>query len=299
MRLSSLRYLIKQGWKNMAANRLMTFASVGVLTACLIITGIAALVFINVNSLVNYMADQNEIVVYLTPEVPDEQAAAMNDQIAAMPNVLEVEYNSKADAFAQVQEWLDSYGNLLTNYEQIFPARFFVTVEDLTLIEQTNTALAALPGVDYTQVPTDLTGIIISIKNAVTYGGLGLVIILAVVAIIVISNTIRLTVFNRRREISIMKYVGATNTFIRLPFFVEGMTVGLIAGVLAAGLVCAGYYFVYNYLMDMYNTWVMSIMHNIFTLESIWPYVVAGFAVFGVLIGGFGTATSVRKHLKV
>ncbi len=299
MRLSSLRYLIKQGWKNMAANRLMTFASVGVLTACLIITGIAALVFINVNSLVNYMADQNEIVVYLTPEVPDEQAAAMNDQIAAMPNVLGVEYESKADAFAQVQEWLDSYGNLLTNYEQIFPARFFVTVDDLTLIEQTNTALAALPGVDYTQVPTDLTGIIISIKNAVTYGGLGLVIILAVVAIIVISNTIRLTVFNRRREISIMKYVGATNTFIRLPFFVEGMTVGLIAGVLAAGLVCAGYYFVYNYLMDMYNTWVMSIMHNIFTLESIWPYVVAGFAVFGVLIGGFGTATSVRKHLKV
>ncbi len=299
MRLSSLRYLIKQGWKNMAANRLMSFASVGVLTACLIITGIATLVFINVNSLVNYMANQNEIVVYLSPEVPDDQAAAMNEQIAAMPNVLEVTYESKADAFTQVQAWLETYGNVLNNYEQIFPARFFVTVEDLTLMEQTGTALDALPGVDYTQMPTDLTGIIITIKNAVTYGGLGLVAILAVVSVIVISNTIRLTVFARRREISIMKYVGATNTFIRLPFFVEGMTVGLISGVLAAGLVCAGYYFVYNYLMDMYNTWIMSIMHNIFTLDVIWPYVVAGFAVFGVFIGGFGTATSVRKHLKV
>ncbi|MDL2252494.1 permease-like cell division protein FtsX [Ruminococcaceae bacterium OttesenSCG-928-I18] len=299
MRLSSLRYLIKQGWKNMAANRLMTFASIGVLTACLIITGIATLVFVNVNNLVDYLANQNEIVVYLLPETPEEQAVAMNEQIASMQNVLEVEYNSKTDAFEEVEQWLDTYGNLLQNYEQIFPARFLVTVEDLNFIEQTNAELAALPGVDFTQVPSDLAGIIITIKNAVTYGGLGLVAILAVVSVIVISNTIRLTVFARRREISIMKYVGATNAFIRLPFFVEGMTVGLIAGILASAVVCTGYYFVYQYLMEMYNTWVMSLMNNIFTLENIWYYVAGGFAVFGILIGGFGTATSVRKHLKV
>ncbi len=299
MRLSSLGYLIRQGWKSMAANRLMTFASVGVLTACLIITGIATLVFANVNSLVEYLANQNEIVVYLKPEVPEEQTIAMKDQITAMPNVLAVEYNSKADAFQQVEEWLDTYGDLLANYEQIFPARFLVTVDDLTLIEQTNTELKALPGVDFTQVPSDLAGIIITIKNAVTYGGLGLVAILAIVSVIVISNTIRLTVFARRREISIMKYVGATNAFIRLPFFVEGMSVGLIAGVLASGVVIAGYYFVYNYLLEMYNTWVMSLMNNIYTLDFIWPYVLGGFALFGVLIGGFGTGTSVRKHLKV
>ncbi len=299
MRFSSLRYLMKQGWKSLAANRLMTFASVGVLTACLIITGVAALVFVNINSLVAYMADQNEIVVYLLPEVTDEQAAAMHEQIAAMSNVLEVEYNSKQDAFAQVQTWLEDYGDLLTNYEQIFPARFLVTVDDLNFISQTNAELAALPGVELTEVPSDLTGIIITISNAVTYGGLSLVLILGVVSVIVISNTIRLTVFARRKEISIMKYVGATNAFIRFPFFVEGMTVGLIAGLLASGVVCAGYFFAYSYLLEMYNVWVMSLIDNIYSLESIWYFVVGGFALFGILIGGFGTATSVRRHLKV
>lgn len=299
MRLSSLGYLIRQGWKNMASNRLMTLASLGVLTACLIITGIASLISINVNNIVDYLADQNEIVVYLDPELPEGDADALGDQIRAMSNVLEVKYDSKEDAFNTVEEWLQNYGNALEGYEMIFPARYLVSVDDLHFIEETNARLAELPGVESTSVPTDLAGIMITIKNAVTYGGWGLVIVLAVVSIIVISNTIRLTVFARRREISIMKYVGATNAFIRLPFFVEGMTVGAIAGVIAAALVCGGYHLVYRYLIEMYNTWVMSLMHQIYTLNDIWMYVVVGFVAFGIIIGGFGTATSVRRHLKV
>ena len=117
--------------------------------------------------------------------------------------------------------------------------------------------------------------------------------------LIVISNTIRLTVFARRREISIMKYVGATNGFIRLPFFVEGMTVGIVAGVLATGLLCGGYYLAYEYIVGMNNTLLLGIITQLYRLEDIWLPIGLVLVCAGAVLGGFGTATSVRKHLKV
>lgn len=299
MRLGGIRYLIRQGWHNMAANRLMSFASIGVLTACLIITGIASLLWMNVNAVVDYLADQNEIIVFVKPDVADDAMPAMQKQIEDLPNVLEVEYISKDAAFAQMSEWLAEYGNLLDGYENIFPAKFHVTVEDLNFLADTSTQLSSLEGVESISAPTDLAGVLITVKNAVTYGGLALVSILVLVSVIVISNTIRLTVFARRREISIMKYVGATNAFIRLPFFVEGMTVGLIAGLLASGAVCGAYYLVYQYMLESYNTWVLSLINNLLVLGDIWYWIILAFAGFGIVIGGFGTATSIRKHLKV
>ncbi|MDL2293578.1 permease-like cell division protein FtsX [Ruminococcaceae bacterium OttesenSCG-928-D13] len=299
MRLSSFGYLCKQGWKNMGANRLMTFASIGVLTACFIITGIAALLVLDINAVVDHLADQNEIAVYLYPEVEDDRAEQIGNEIRALPNVGEVEYVSKLDAFGKMERMMEGYGNLLDGFEQIFPASYNVTVEDLGLIGETNQRLEAIDGVERTYVPVDLAEIMITIKNAVTYGGWGIVILLGLVSLIVISNTIRLTVFARRREISIMKYVGATNTFIRLPFFVEGMTVGIIAGLLSSGVVCGAYYLAMNFLHEMYNVWVLGLLDSLLRLEDIWYFVVVGAVVLGVIVGGIGTASSVKKHLKV
>ena len=299
MRLSSFGYLVKQGLKNMGANRLMTFASVGVLTACFILTGFATLLLLDVNQVVDYLAGQNEIVVNLLPEIEDEGAAAIGAQIQAIPNVEAIEYVSKTDAYAEVQRMFGNYSNLLQGYENIFPAGFRVTVEDLNFIEQTNQLITALPGVEVTYVPVDLAGVVITIKNGVTYGGYAIVIMLAAVSIIVIVNTIRLTVFARRREISIMKYVGATNTFIRLPFFVEGMSVGILAGLISTAAICGGYYIIYGFLQGMHNVWVLSILSSLLRLENIWYFVLAAALLLGALLGGIGTALSVRKHLKV
>ncbi|MDL2219151.1 permease-like cell division protein FtsX [Ruminococcaceae bacterium OttesenSCG-928-O06] len=299
MRLGSFSYLVKQGWKNMGANRLMTLACIGVLTACFLLTGVAVLLTLNVGRVVDYLADQNEIVVTLLPEVEEEQAAAIGEQIKGVPNVQDVVYESKDDAFNQMQSMLAEYGNLLEGFERIFPARYLVTVQDLTIIEDTNARLAGIAGVEKTYVPVDLAGVMIAINNAVTYGGWGIVAILALVSVIIISNTIRLTVFARRKEISIMKYVGATNAFIRLPFFVEGMTVGIIAGLISSGIVCAGYYFVMDFLNGMYNVWILKILDSFLTLGQVWYFIVIGAVVAGILIGGVGTASSVRKHLKV
>lgn len=301
MRLGSIKYLVKTGLKNMGANRLMSFASIGVLTACFIITGFATLLLLNVNAIVDFLAGQNEIVVNLKTEITDEEALAIGEQLKAVANVSGVEFVSKGDAFQSVQSMLGEYANTLEGlqYENIFPARFNVTVDDLNYIEQTNARIVAIPGVDTTYVPVDLAGVMIFIKNGVTYGGYGIVIMLAAVSVIVIVNTIRLTVFARRREISIMKYVGATNAFIRLPFFIEGMFVGIFAGLISTGLIAGGYYMIYDFLQGMHNVWVLGILSSIIKLEDIWPYILAGSLVLGMALGGLGTALSVRKHLKV
>ncbi len=299
MRFGSFRYLVKQGLKNMSANRLMTFASIGVLTACFILTGIATLLLLNVNSIVNYLSGQNEIVVNLLQDVTDEQATAIGQQISDIPNVSTVEYASKADAFNEVQRMLESYSNLLDGYENIFPARFHVTVDDLSFIEQTNTQISAIAGVEETYVPVDLAGVMITINNGITYGGFAIVLILASVSIILIVNTIKLTVFARRREISIMKYVGATNLFIRLPFFVEGVAVGIIAGIVSSLALCGAYYLVYEFLHGMHNMWILSILSSLLKLENIWYWITLAALSLGTLLGGIGTALSVRNHLKV
>lgn len=299
MRLGSFRYLVKQGWYNLAANRLMTFASVGVLTACLIITGIATLLSFNVNRVIDYFGEQNEIVAYLVQGLTPEQVNEMQAQIQAMPNVLEVHLVTQEDAYAQMQTWLEQYGGLLEGYESIFPASFRVTVDDLSLMTHTNEQLRSLAGVEDTAASAELAGVMVTVKNAVNYGGWVLVAMLAVVSVIVISNTIRLTVFARRREISIMKYVGATNAFIRLPFFVEGMTVGLIAGLVATGIVTGSYYLVYGVITESSNLWVISLISSLLKPGEVWYWLLGGFVGFGFLIGGFGTATSVKKHLKV
>ncbi len=299
MRFSSFRYLIKQGWKNMGANRLMTFASIGVLTACFIITGFATLLMLDVGRVVGYLAGENEIVVNLLPEIEGDTAVLIGDEIRALPNVTNVEYVSKDDAFASVQEMLEDYAGLLEGYERIFPARYYVTVEDLNFMEQTDARIRAIEGVEITYVPLDLADVMLTIQQGVTYGGYGIVAMLAAVSLIVIVNTIRLTVFARRREISIMKYVGATNTFIRMPFFVEGMTVGIIAGLVSTGVICGGYYLIYDFLQSMYNVWVLGIISSLLTVQQVWPYVLGFFVCLGALLGGVGTAFSVKKHLRV
>ena len=130
-------------------------------------------------------------------------------------------------------------------------------------------------------------------------GGWVLVAVLSLVSIVVISNTIRITVFARRKEISIMKYVGATNAFIRWPFFVEGMSVGLIAALVSSGVVMGAYAIVMHYAGDLSGFWNSLLGVSLLPLSQVWYWLLGGFAAFGILIGSLGTATSIHKYLEV
>ena len=301
MKWSSFQYLTKQGLHNLRANRLMSLASIGVLTACLLLTGIAGLFSANVNSLVEYLGDQNETVVYLDQGLSDEELASVDQTLRSMPGLAAVTYVSQEEVLETYKGYMSEYADLFNDFEEDNPfhANYRVVLEDLNQLDEMIAKLEQIDGVYSVSAPTQLSSVFLTIQRAVTYAGWALVAVLALVSVVVISNTIRLTVFARRKEINIMKYVGATNGFIRWPFFVEGTSVGLISGLLAAGLVIGAYALVVNRIGAMSGFWGPILGSCLLSVGQVWPVVLGAFLIFGVVIGSIGTATSIRKYLEV
>ena len=307
MKGSGFFYLTRQGLSNLRRNKLMSFASIGVLTACLVITGIAALLSINVNNFVDYLGAQNKVIVYLQLDADQQTLDETARAIRSVDNILDYTYVSKEEALEETKSWIaeyddGAYANALDGYEgenNPLYASYRVTIDDLTKIDQTVAELEQMPGVDFVDSPGELAGALVSLKQAVNIAGWGLVAVLAIVSLVVISNTIRLTVFARRKEINIMKFVGATNSFIRLPFLVEGTAIGIFSALLSFGIVSGAYLGVIEALSAQGTGWLSNLYFNLLSYQVVWPWLAGGFLISGVVIGGFGSAISIRKHLKV
>lgn len=302
MKFSSFKYLFGQGWNNFKGNRLMSVASVGVVTSCLILVGICASLVINVNSFVQYLGAQNEVVVYLKDEANLDHVNAINSSLEKDEDVADFRYVSKEDALKEQMEYMGQYSSLLSGYQgenNPLPASFRIHLKDLTRLEPASLRFSAFEGVDYVSTPTELAGVLITLKNVTYYVGLAILVILFMVSMVVISNTIRLTVFARRREISIMKYVGATNGFIRMPFIVEGLLIGTISAVITFMVVSAGYVYLFNYITTQATGFVAILSLCMVPFSGIWPVMLTGFLAFGWIIGGFGSVLSMRKYLRV
>ena len=302
MKWSSFKYLARQGLHNMINNRLMSFASVGVLTVCLIITGVAGLFTANMNSLMLYLRSQNEVVVYLDENLDDAGLASVDSALRAISGLKEVTYVSKDEALDLMRDSMGDKADLFDVFEgeeNPFLANYKVVLQDVGQMDEIVPQLESISGVVDVNVPTGLSDLVVNIHKAVTVISVGLVVVLGFVSIVVISNTIRLTVFARRKEINIMKYVGATNGFIRLPFFVEGIAVGLIAGVISSAIVLGGYQLLLIYSVDFPAFWGSILNDVLLGMDQIWWKVLVAFLAFGSLIGSVGTATSIRKYLHV
>ena len=302
MKFSSFKYLFRQGWNNFKGNRLMSVASVGVVTSCLILVGICGSLVLNVNSFVQYLGAQNEVVIYMKDESTLENINSINSSLEKDEDVADFKYVSKEDALKEQMEYMGRYESLLSGYQgenNPLPASFRVHLADLTRLEPVSMEFSAFEGVDYVSTPTELAGVLITLKNVTYYAGLAILVILVMVSMVVISNTIRLTVFARRREISIMKYVGATNGFIRLPFIVEGLFIGTISALITFAVVAGGYVYLFNYITTQATGFIAMLSMCMVPFTSIWPVMLIGFVGFGWLIGGMGSAFSMRKYLKV
>ncbi len=304
MAISSFLYLAKQGLMPGKGNRFMSFASIVVLCSCLIITGIAVLLSTNLNSMVADMGEQNEIIVFLQDDLTQEQIDAFGTALSNLPNInyADTVYTSKEQALDDQIEYMGEMGLFLEGYKEEnnpFPASYKVKIFDLESLADTTEKISELSGIDYISSPTDIVDVILGVDKTVTIGGWGLVAVLAMVSLVVISNTIRLTVFARRKEINIMKYVGATNAFIRFPFFVEGFFIGLLASLSAFAIISAAYIL----LIENINTTALAFLSLL--MPSIVPYgdvavmLLLGFVVGGVTVGVIGSQISVSKHLKV
>ncbi len=300
MRVHNFAYLFKEGTKNVFSNKLMSFACIGVLVACLLLIGSAVLFTLNVNSIVNDVEDQNEFVVFLKDSMSKDDLGVFDVALDNIPNILTKKFVSREQAFQQEKEKLGDDAYIYDGLDaSTYPNAYILSVDDLSLLDDTVKQVSQLDGVDTVNASTEVARILVGLKKVVTYAGAAIVLILIVVSVLIITNTIKLTVFSRRKEINIMKYVGATDSFIRLPFLVEGMMIGIISAFIAFMLLGVGYTYMVKWLGENYSGYIGTLYENSVPFQSVALELFGGFAILGVLIGVIGSGVFVRKHLKV
>lgn len=293
MKGASLKYLTKEGFRNVWVNRLMSLASVSVLMACLVIIGLGAMIFFNINSLLDNIERQNVIMVYVADEATEEQTAAMGGYIENMNNVQSVIFVSKEEAFEAQLESMGEDAALLEGLdENPLPDAYKVVVTDLTQFDKTVEELKSMDFVDTVRENSDIADKLIDIRKAVTIVIAGMVGLLFIVSLFIISNTIRITMFSRKLEISIMKAVGATNWFIRWPFMIEGMLLGIISGLLSFGVLAGLYQGIVYVFKDMLS------LFTPVAFGEYAGYILLIFMGIGIFTGSFGSLISMGKYLK-
>ncbi len=299
--LNSFFYLVKQGFKNLWNNRLMSLASIGVLVSCMLLIGAAALLAVNVSSVVDAVEDQSEAIVYLVDDIDDDTTEAVRNGIIATGKVATIDYISKEEALLSMMESLGDDGILFDAYaeDNNLPDSFRVTFDDVSDLSETVAQIEALEGVLSVSALTEVAEVITGVKNMAYVGGTIIIGLLIAVSLMIIGNTIKITVFSRRREVNIMKYVGATNGFIRLPFIVEGISLGVISGAISYGII----YFAYDYLVKWVSsqsaTWFSQIISDLVPFSVLSDYLLIGFIGGGAFIGLFCCVAFIGKHLKV
>ncbi len=295
MKGASLGYLTREGFRNIWVNRLLTLATVFVLVSCLVIVGSGTLLYLNISSALDTIGAQNVIMVFIEDNSTQEQMDSLKAQLFDLSNVDNVEFVSKEEAFERQKEGYGDKATLLDGLSaDILPDAYKVTVKDVSLFQETVTEIKNLEYVLHIRENSELAGRIASIRDAVSYVCLGVVLVLFFVSLFIVANTIRITIFNRRLEISIMKAVGATNTFIRWPFIVEGVLIGVFSAVVALGVEFAIYSVACIWLSDV----MAMIGGNVVPFADYILHIFAIFVFIGVFIGSFGSVISLNKYLK-
>ena len=263
--------------------------------------GLSALASINLSKIINGIEDKSEAIVVIKDDITQEEKDELTKEITRIPNVNELKFYSKEEAWKSMVEDMpkDEQDLFKYAYDNPLPDTFKMTVVDIKKMSETTAQISSIKNVDSVKSPTSFTDMLISIQRVVTVISAAIIIALVLVCLIIISNTTRASVFTRRKEINIMKYVGATNTFIKIPFFIEGMIVGIIAAACALFLTQFAYEGVYKIFSTDFSLWAVLGMQNLYSFDSLFKIVAVSYAVAGALIGAIGTSISTGKHLKV
>lgn len=292
MNIGSMGYLLKEGFKNVWNNRIMSIASIGVLISCLVLTGTAALLSMNVAKVVESVGDSNVTTVYLDDEIDELKGTYIAKEINKLENVTKVEFYSKEDAILTYKEVLgeEVFKNMLGKNNPL-PNAVNVTMDDLSKYDETVKKIIKIDGVDSVNSRREVAQRLTSLNKLVSRLSFFVIIALGIISLFIISNTIKMTMYSRRFEISIMKSVGATNAFVRIPFIIEGVVMGLISSALST----LALMFVYDLVMSAIEHLIP--ITTIPFMDVIW-IVIASFTVAGTLIGALGGFISIRKYLK-
>ena len=295
MKINNLGYLIKEGIRGIFLHGFMSFAAVCVTVACLLIVGSFSCLIYNVNIMVEDLNKTNEILVYIDSDLPDAEAKSVGTQINQIANVQNAVFVSREQALEEfIAEHQDDEAFSGVDAKDL-RHRFVVTLVDNAQMEETVSAISAIAGVAKINAAYELAKGFITIQNVLHIASFVVIAVLLVVSLLIISNTVKLAMYDRRDEIAIMKMVGATNGFIRLPFVVEGFLLGMVGAALA---------FVMEWMM--YDALVLRLQAvdtlRLFSFvpfsQLIWP-MVAVFSSAGLFVGMVGSWTSIRKFMDV
>ncbi len=273
----------------------MTVASLFTITCCLLILGLFTIISLNVNYITQQVKDQCEVQVYITDGTAKERVSEIGDEILEVSNVKEISLFTKEDALSYVvEDMFEGNEELASGLENdTFRDSYRVKLTDIEKTGATAAALSEIDGVDEVQNKQDAVNVVVSFSNAVKKLSILVMVLLLVVAVVIMANTIRLTVFNRRKEINIMKYIGATDRFIKVPFIIEGIMIGIMGAVIAFGFMSWGYISLADYIVNTLR------MFDLLAYSSIAPVFGGLFVITGSLIGMVGSLISMRKYLNV
>lgn len=287
-------YYLKEGVGSIFAHGFMSFASVCIILACLIIMGVFSLLVANINALIAEAESKNEITAYIEEEMSEEDARQLEGLILRINNVSSAEFITREIAKERFASGFDD-----TYFDEIeatvFRNRFVVYMEDIAQMSQTKDDLMSIDGIAKVNAHTEVAQAFVRVRNVVSAVSIALVAILFVISVFIISNTTKLATFDRREEIAIMKMVGATNSFIRWPFIFQGFILGMFAALLSFVILWAGYELLGGWIMDSVAGGLISVISFSYFARNI----LIAFLAIGFVVGSLGSVVTIRNYLKV
>ena len=305
MKIRSIRVCLKQGMQGIWRNRLMVLASVCTVSACLFILGIVYCLVANVRQFADDLDDSLGIIAFLSQNVSEESVPALVQQIEGMDGVKEVKYVSAQEAWENFKSSMGFEEQLgedtISRLDRDNPLNNSASLQ-IYLYEaadQNNfvAQLQTMPQIRRIRYAAETAEILSNLSSMITWGGLALILLLIFIAVLLISNTIKLSVFVRRTEIGIMKYIGAKDSFVKIPFIVEGMIIGVLGAVLPAALIYFSYGYMIQIVMQQFNTFTQLI--NFISVNTVILQLIPIFFAVGIVVGVVGSMLSLRKYLKV
>lgn len=295
MSFSTKEYFVKETYKSIRRNGFMSFASISTVAVSLLVLGMFLMIFLNTNNLAQYLESQVQVSVYMQDNATGQELAAVKEKLTKMPGVVKVTQVSKTEALARFKKRLGDQDQLLNSLgkENPFPNSFEVQVDNPERIKVLTPQIGQLPKVETAKFGQEVVEHLFQLTKILRFGGILLVVFLAMATLFIISNTIRLTVFARRKEVIIMKYVGATDWFIRWPFLLEGMTLGFFGAVIAFILINS----IYSGLLERIHATLAFL--PLLPSSPLLLYVDLFLLFAGTGIGALGSYISLRKFLRV
>ena len=297
MRFNVVNYLIREGVRNLFKNKKSTMSALMIMCATMLIFGLFFVIGENLNAFVENVADAQEIRVIIENDATESEIEEIGNEILAIDGVKSAEFVSKDEALEYMKDMLGD--ELIEGYSErnIFSVAYNVTLTDLKLNDEVQDSINQIPHVKKIVSSNQTISQIINLAKGVRIVTAGILALLIIISVSIIANTIKLTVHARRKEISIMKYVGATNSFIRWPFLIEGVVIGILAGLLSVLVIGVAYTVIANKISE--TVFMQMLQWKLLSFKDMFNLILTVYLALGMGIGAIGSSISMRKYLEV